>query len=42
MRDMDMLEQIVNEILEGRRLTRADDLSFLLESDFEQIGRAHV
>ena len=34
---MDMLEQIVNEILEGRRLTRADDLSFLLESDFEQL-----
>ena len=37
MRDMDMLEQIVDEILEGRRLTRADDLSFLLESDFEQL-----
>ena len=37
MRDMDMVEQIVNEILEGRRLTRADDLSFLFESDFEQL-----
>lgn len=32
-----MIEQIVNEIVEGRRLTREDDLSFLLESDWEEL-----
>lgn len=32
-----MIEQMVNEIIEGRRLTREDELSFLLESDLEEL-----
>lgn len=32
-----MIGEIVNEILNGRRLTREDELSFLLESDLEEL-----
>lgn len=31
------IKQITEEIIEGRRLTRADDLSFLLEADLEAL-----
>lgn len=34
-----MYEQIVEEIIEGRRLGREDDLSFLLEGDLESLKK---
>lgn len=34
-----MYEQIADEIIAGRRLTREDDLSFLLEGDLEELKK---
>ena len=37
-----MYKQIANEIIAGRRLTREDNLSFLIEGDLEELkGEAH-
>ena len=32
-----MYEELVNEIIEGRRLGKEDDLTFLIEGDLESL-----